>query len=76
MGIVDDGGCERERGLALLTMPKLIVGKHRRSIWAWLGIVCVVVEGLDSVSLNSGNSFLPGDSSSVAWIPAKISGGQ
>ena len=29
---------------------------------AWLGIVCVVVEGLDSVSLNSGNSFLPGDS--------------
>ena len=40
---------------------------------AWLGIVCVVVEGLDSVSLNSGNSFLPGDSSSGGIrIPFKI----
>ena len=42
---------------------------------AWLGIVCVVVEGLDSVSLNSGNSFLPGDSrnhSGGIRIPFKI----
>ena len=49
----------REEALGLLTMPKLIVSKLRRSIWAWLGIV---EGGIDSVRLTSGNSFLPGDS--------------
>ena len=29
----------RESRLGLLTTPKLIVGKLRRSIWAWLGVV-------------------------------------
>ena len=38
MGVVDDGGCERV-GFGAVDHPKLIVGKHRRSIWPWLGIV-------------------------------------
>ena len=51
MGVVDDGGCER-----------VGFGVVDHSIWVWLGIVCVVVGGTDSVLLNSGNSFLSGDS--------------
>ena len=41
----------------MLTMPKLIVSKHRQSIWVWLGIVSVVVEEPDSVLVHSRYHF-------------------
>ena len=66
---------KKKKGLGLLTTPKLIVSKHRWSIWVRLGIVCVVVGGPDSILLNSEYSFLAGDSrnhSSGIWIPFKI----
>ena len=61
VGIVEDDGCERV-GFGVVDHAQIDLGKYQQSIWAWLGIVCVVVGGSDSVPLNSGNSFLPGDS--------------